>query len=559
MNEIIINEYIKKWDEFEKIINDKKLKKMKKNYKQLLQKLFNDKNNKNILLKIFKEEIYEYFINETNNEVLDEGKNNEFSKDMSSNCVIEEKVYNSTDSSSEKKTKNESNKGKENESIIKAISDDSNYTDSSNNKKISYKDNCTIVYDSQIQNEVNLYDESDYDFLSYDKVIGTHQKFADSIIELRNGYFISGGDKTLLIYNQNYYQIMNIENKQLISSVTEIKTEVKIEKNKDEIELITCEKGQMLLITLNTEKNDYKIKKHILPYSSISTCLEIKKNCHILLGEREVYHASDLFSKIIGSKINKIFEGTYKGVIKISRNIFVFSSNKILKHGENVLKFYNSNSLRVAKEIKGYSFITSKNGLFLMSKEEDKNKILLCACKAYDSKHKNGILLVNSYYDDISIDVKNYIFYNTGNFEVHCFCQILKKPKTNYIKIFTYDNDIEETDYFLVGGYDKIKGQGKIKLYKLIRNKKVEDTKIEFIQDINIEKTNKFNKFKSPITCIAQSKRDLKIVLSCLDGKIQLLSSPKIDTFLQYDEKTKYDFKISLMEKRRKEIIVGVE
>ena len=569
LNEIKMNEIIQKWEIIEKYINDKKVKKMIKNDKKLLNKIFNDQNNKDILLKIFKEEIYEYFIRETNRNITDESKGNNFYESLSSEFDFEVKEYHSTDDSSEKKTKNESEKEKEKEkqqekqqesqSLIKEVTDNSNYSENSKNKKLSYKENYTVKYDSEEQNEVNFYNELDYEFLSYDKVIGVHENVAEFITELRNGYFISGGDKHLLIYNQNYYQVMDIENKKVISNITEVKTEIKTEKTKNEIQIIVCSKDSMHLIALNTEKDDYKIKKYILPFMPTYACLEIKKNSHIILGEQKVYHGSDLYSKIISSKMNIIINGSYKGVIKLNRNMFALTSNKVLKHGENILNFYNSNSQRVIKKIKGYSFIASNKGLFLMSKEEEKNKILLCACKKYDSTHKNGILLVNSYIDEFSIDIKNKIFYNTSNFEVHCFCPILKRKKTDYIKIFTDENDIEETDYFLVGGYDTIKCQGKIKLYKIIRNEKVENTKIDFIQDINIGKTKKFNGFQSPINCIAQSKRNFKICLSCLDGKIHVLSTPNIDTFLEYDEKTKYDFKISFMKKRRKEIIVGVE
>ena len=560
INETIMNEYIIKWDELEKIINDKKLKKMKKNHKKILTKYFNDNNNKDILLKIFKEEIYEYFINETKRLIIDEEKNNELSKNIS-DFEIEEKVYNSTDSSTNKKTKNENDKIKGNESIIKAKIDDSNYSEckKDKNNKIIDNCNCTIVYNSEIQNEVSFYDESDYELLSYDRVIGTHKGFANFITELKNGYFVSGGDKRLLIYSQNYYQVMEINNKKVISSICEIKNTQNTERSRNEIELIICSKEQIGLIALNTIKNDYKTRKYTLTNLSTSVCLEVKRNNHILLGENRVYLASDLFSKIIATKIDKIFEGTYKGIIKISKNIYALSSNKILKHGEDNLIFFNSNCGKVFKIIKGYSFISSSNGLFLMSKEEDNNKILLCACKKYKSNQNNGILLVNSKFEEINLDVKKTTFYNTGNFEVYCFCPISKKKKTDYIKIFTDDDDLEETDYFLVGGFDKYKGKGIIKLYKLIRNENVENTKIEFIQDIDIKKTKQFNGFKSPITCITQSKKYLKILVSCLDGKIHLLSAPNIDIFLKYDEKTKYDLKIALMEKRRKEIIVGVE
>ena len=192
-----------------------------------------------------------------------------------------------------------------------------------------------------------------------------------------------------------------------------------------------------------------------------------------------------------------------------------------------------------------------------MPKEESgTSKILLCACKKYQSNQKNGILLVNANIDEM-IEINNP-FYNTGNFEVHCFCPLSVKPKRNYIKIFN-DDELIETDYFLVGGYDKSKGRGKIKLYKLIRNNNIKDTKIQFIQDIDVKKTKQFNGFKDPINCITQSRQNLKILISCMDGNIYLLSSPNIDIFTKYEEKTKYDLISLQMENKRKEIIVSAE
>ena len=376
------------------------------------------------------------------------------------------------------------------------------------------------------------------------------------IKELKNGYFISGGDKKLFVYNEKYHQVIDINMKNYISNVTEIKTIEKTERSRREIKLIICAKGETPLLIINTEKNEYKIKNN---KSNVSTtfCLEIKKNSYLALRENEVYVISDLFNKIIASNRNKLFDGTYKGAIKLSKNIFALSSNKILKNGENKLKFYNSNSKRIVKEINGYSFIASSNGLVLMPKEESEtSKILLCACKKYQSNQKNGILLVNANIEKM-IEINNP-FYNTGNFEVHCFCPLSVKPKRNYIKIFN-DDEIIETDYFLVGGYDKSKGRGKIKLYKLIRNNNIKDTKIQFIQDIDVKKTKQFNGFKDPINCITQSRQDLKILISCMDGNIYLLSSPNIDIFTKYEEKTKYDLISTQMENKRKEIIVSAE
>ena len=67
-NEINLYKICQIWKSLEKQIEDKKFKKMPKNYKLLLGKYFNDENNKEILLKIFKEENYESFKKDNNEE-----------------------------------------------------------------------------------------------------------------------------------------------------------------------------------------------------------------------------------------------------------------------------------------------------------------------------------------------------------------------------------------------------------------------------------------------------------------------------------------------------------
>ena len=98
---------------------------------------------------------------------------------------------------------------------------------------------------------------------------------------------------------------------------------------------------------------------------------------------------------------------------------------------------------------------------------------------------KNGILLIN-----VKITEKEtikYYFYDTGNFEANCFCQIFILDKTNN-KILDGNKITIATYYFLVGGFESKKCKGIIKLYKIINNENFLETKIEFIQDIKIEK-----------------------------------------------------------------------
>ena len=67
-----------------------------------------------------------------------------------------------------------------------------------------------------------------------------------------------------------------------------------------------------------------------------------------------------------------------------------------------------------------------------------------------------------------AIKVNSY-FYNTGIFEPYCICHLLIIDSKNIL-----ENSVEtkETDYFLVGGFEKRRKQGMIKLYKIIYDEK---------------------------------------------------------------------------------------
>ena len=71
-----IQTIVSSWDKFEKMIKDKKLKKMRKDDKMLLGKFFEDANNKDLLIKIFGEECYENFKKESAENINTENKRN---------------------------------------------------------------------------------------------------------------------------------------------------------------------------------------------------------------------------------------------------------------------------------------------------------------------------------------------------------------------------------------------------------------------------------------------------------------------------------------------------
>jgi len=174
--------------------------------------------------------------------------------------------------------------------------------------------------------------------------------------------------------------------------------------------------------------------------------------------------------------------------------------------------------------------------------KENKISILLCACKKYSSDQKNGILLVNPKYEDNEKD--KLPFYDTKEFEVYCFCPLFEVNVGGNIISESEDIISRETKYFLVGGYDNNRKQGIIKLYKLIYDNEVFNTRIKYLQDIIIKKrilsnneNENFEGFEGAISCITQSKRKGNILVSCYDGKIYLLSEPNLEFYINKDKK----------------------
>ena len=62
--------------------------------------------------------------------------------------------------------------------------------------------------------------------------------------------------------------------------------------------------------------------------------------------------------------------------------------------------------------------------------------------------------------------------------------------------------------------------------------KKKTDTKIKYIQDIEIEENDEFEGFDSPINCIIQNKISGNIIISCDNSKIYMLTPPNLEYYL---------------------------
>ena len=398
-------------------------------------------------------------------------------------------------------------------------------------------ESCYIVdsYSSQGKIENIIKFNNSYEIIEFIKIIGNHKYQADFIYEFKNLLISGGTDNNLIIYNQKYSIIYNEKIKDSICNVIELY----LGKDNKNFVILICTKSNLKILDYNIlTKNYFIAMKEVLYEKEIYMCLSCInyiKDYNILCTKEGIFIINNLNNKIISIKERKIMNKSYRAGIQINNKIYAFTSNSANKNGEDKIIFYNIISDKFFHEIKNYSFILSSNGLYLIKNKEELNgNILLCACKKYMKGQKNGILLINLINSNIDMGISNY-FYDTKNFEVYCFCQI-SIIERKYV--LSNDVAIYETKYFLVGGFEKDKNRGIIKLYKIIYNQNFLETKIEYIQDIETKKNSNFKGFKGPISSIIQSKNDGKIIISCLDGNIYLFTQPKMEYFLFYDKQT---------------------
>ena len=313
---------------------------------------------------------------------------------------------------------------------------------------------------------------------------------------------------------------------------------------KEENHMLVTQGKEINLIKVKTDKNNSTIYSK-LEKNTLFT-LQNGENYIVCCQNKILIYDSNLVENNNFAQEKVLLDKyTSKAGIKIN-NFVLFKSNKICSMGSDHLLIYNLISYKpVYNKLDEYSLVYSPNGLTILSmdiKDEKLNKIinkklLLCACKKYIKDQKNGILLLmnfeeNNDQNNNNIDIKTY-FFDTRNFEVYCFCQIL--ILTNII----LQKKNKKTNYFLAGGFEKEKKRGIIKLFKVIYNYEKSESSIEFIQDIEIINqydSNEFIILKKPISYITQSSSDENLLVTCWDGNVYLLSSLNIEAYLNFDK-----------------------
>ena len=365
--------------------------------------------------------------------------------------------------------------------------------------------------------------------IRFKKRIGIHKNSCQMIKELSCGNFVSCGlDGKLILYDDKLNEIDSIcITNDWIYSISESLGA--------ENQILVCCPEYIYLVTIDNNKLILKQRQIKIKDTTNYLTFPVKKNEMILLGDKSITKYIGTLKELDQEKKNSknyLYEINNIGFtcgLKISDNIVVAVSNKIMRNGKDSLKFIkitNGNEINQKQEY--HSFNTSPNSLILIdhkfnnNNKKDKNasksiQLLLCGCTKYLREQKNGILIVTPNQKNIKDN-----FYETGDFEVFCFC-LLRNNNT-----MIDENNKKDNDYFLVGGYDSINNQGQIKLFKIIYDyNHIENIKIEFIQNIS----NLFM-FKFPINCIIQSSKNGEIIASSWDGTVNLFTSPNPEIFL---------------------------
>ena len=308
---------------------------------------------------------------------------------------------------------------------------------------------------------------------------------------------------------------------------------------KDKIYIISCFTDK---IKLNKIENLSKIvfidsfeDQYRNENGKISFLIGLKEKTYLIFFEKTICSYVNIFSKIHNSIDKSLGHLAATGAIKIDEKYVALKICDLKNIKKNKIYFINTLKQNLCEaEISGYSFLFSKYGLSVINHPNFsfKYKVLLCSCKKYYQGQKNGILLINIGNLEIEKNIYTY-FYDSKDFEIYCFCPILKISAENVVESeFKYI----ETNYFFAGGFDNLKGQSCIKLFKVIYDENNYENKIEFVQDID-----DYKNFKSPISCIIQEKLspEKKLIVTCLDGNIYLFSGPNIDYYLKLDEEIK--------------------
>ena len=528
-NQRTVEKAINSWELIEKTLKEKKFMKLRRDIKKNLLKLFENENISITLKKIFTEEQINFFLQLTFN--LSQFREIQVNEDKSNSNLIA-RAKESVNVYFDYKSENSSS------IIIQSYSlGENSKSNLSGNESKSNKNNIfnkKKEYNNLISSKSDKFKKSNkYQILEHYEVIGKH-KSAEFSRELSNGEFLSGGNDNYLYWYDITFALKKkifVENNQ--HNLYEIKS--RDNNNKNEINIISFSEKKINYIRLKPAYNESHIDGKI-KNSSVMSVYYLDYKSSLILGQNKLgkfnnqWNSFDSTMETIKNEVNIYFRG---GILLRNEfeKYFILTSTEIIPKGENIMILYNYTMKKSTTIVEGYSFYPSYNNVCEISQLiQIEKKLILAVCqkKENDGQYKNGILVVN-----LKINGKirfSTDFYPTNNFEPYCFCQILKVENNNsiYEDISNVNNIIiKETEYVLIGGFDRDKRQGCIKLYKIGIND--EHLIIKYIQDIYIEQGKNFKGFNGQISSIVQSRTTGNIIITCWDGNVHLFKPPNLE------------------------------
>ena len=532
INEKEINSIINKWEPLKRLINEKKFKKIKN--KKELYKYFQDSNNKILLLELFGEDNYNYFQKLDINYPEEYIEDNNIIKNSDSTSMKNSNIENIINEQSIEISEYNDIKNDDTSIIIQS------YTI----QDIKEKDNVTcneiIINNNSIPFDLNMFRQSDkYKLIEFYKIVEEKNNLNSSYFyytkNLSKGHYLIGGNTNkIMIYNKYFENQLEIK----LSIKPQNIYEIQKNNNKNEIYLMACCRYRIIFISINLRNYTYDdYTKWDEEYGISYDSLYKINNKYLTCGIKGGFMLNDNNDRFY-YRNKKIFKTNYFNGININENIFAFISNKAVPHGDDILIIYDFNKDKIRKEINNYSFKISNNNLYLIDlnkirRIQENRQILFCSCSSDNYHQTNGFLIV-----DINLENKEFFecFYDTEEFEPHCFCQLLIVDNNNSITsdISNKKNiNIIETEYFLVGGFDPLKRMGCIKLYKIKYNKNNNKVNIIYIFDIVTENNDEFSGFDMEVSCITQSNITGNLLITCLDGNVFLFKPPNLELFSQ--------------------------
>ena len=512
----IINE----WEKLNILIKEKKYKKIKKGKINKLLNYFRDEKNKTLLLKLYDEKLYDFYHDFDLKNEIEENiglENSEINCEQISNAQVLSK-----------------------ESTFQRIEDSSSmiiqsYTIKDVSETQEAKLNSTYINSALNEYDLNLFKKSNkYRVVEFSKLL-EQNNCSDSNYQVlkvvSKGHYITGLNNTkILLYNINFQKKLEIYLFERFTNVYEDEDKTNI--NEEEIHLIACLLNRLVLIKINLQK--YTYTHHTICEGRFNLLFQEKNNYILSRKEKEGVFKGNVPRLYSQGKKNFYFIDYYKGGVKIKNNIYALTSYDLYSENKDKLIIIDLLKNRTLKEINNYSIDYSSVDPYILYKNNNKENIkeekpvLICTCK---KEKKNGFLLLNMDLDKKKEYFSEY-FYDTKEFEPHCYCQLLDIENNNSIyDDITNENNIEitKTNYFLVGGFDPEKRMGIVKLYKMIYDKE-NNVKVKYLFDLDMkDNDNNFKGFDMKVTSIQQSKTTGNLLISCLDGSLSLFKPPNFE------------------------------